>query len=214
MKNTFKFLSGILALLVSLQSCSTSTEEVEVDAKELEEELALANNGVLKVEAITYIFKETGETAKFLDEDRDFNFRFVNELPYSTTITNKHSIEGLTITNPETGEYMILSNFEELKNGFDQFDIELSTGQILTSVLFKSGEANQSSNKWHDGWPIVDEPSPVIGAMIELSLQDSLSECSANAQACSNADNASTISLTNGNSWFGEIEDCTVECPN
>ena len=211
MKNRITLLIGILVLLFSFQSCTTETEEKNITGKELEEELALENNGVLKIEAITYIFKKTGETAKFLHEDRDFNFKFVDELSYSTSTSSKHAIEGLTITNPKTGEYMILSNFETLKSGFDQFDIELSTGQILTSVLFKAGKANNTSNKWHDGWPIAEEPSPVIGAMIELSQQDSLKECSSN-NACSGVGETSTINLTNGESWFGGIEDCSVEC--
>ncbi|MBE7640424.1 hypothetical protein GUB10_08775 [Salegentibacter sp. BLCTC] len=211
MKNRFTLFSGILVLLISFQSCTAESEEATPNASELEEELALENKGVLKVEAITYIFKETGETSKFNDEHRNFNFKFIDELPYSTSTTSKHAIEGLTITNPNTGEYMIFSNFEALKNGFDQFDIELSTGQVLTSVLFKPGKANNSSNKWHDGWPIVEEPSPVIGAMIELSQQVSLSECGS-TDACAEEGNNSTISLTNGDSWFGGIEDCSVEC--
>jgi hypothetical protein len=178
---------------------------------ELEQELALENDGVLKIESTTYIFKKTGETAKFLSNDRDFNFKFLNELSYQATATSKHAIEGVTITNPETEEYMMFSNFEELKSGFIKFDVELSTGRTLSSVLYKPAKANASSNRWH-GDPMLEEPSPVIGAMIELSQQAGVKQCRAAFEVCANTKGVPTVALTNGKGWFTAIEACSLEC--
>jgi len=212
MKKTLHLITAVLMLFVFLQSCSTASDDEGIAAGELEKELALENNGILKVESATYIFKHTGETAKFLDNDRDFNFRFQNEFSYEFPEADKHAIEGLTITNPETEEYMVLSNFEELKSGFFRFDVKLSTGQIISSVMLKPGKSNNNSNKWHDGWPVVEEPTPVIGAMIEISQQESIKQCRAASQVCANTNGIPTIALTNGKGWFTAIEDCALEC--
>lgn len=209
MKNKLKLFTGIFLLTITLQSCSTESEETAVTA--LEQELTLENNGVLSIESSTYIFKKTGETAKFLGEDRDFNFKFVNELSYQATAMDKHAIEGLTITNPETGEFMVFSNFDELKSGFFRFDVEFSTGQILSSVLYKPGNANASSNKWH-GDPLLQDPSPVIGAMIELSQEELVKQCRAAFNVCSNTGGVPTVALTNGKGWFTAIEACSLQC--
>ncbi|WP_037315260.1 hypothetical protein [Salegentibacter sp. Hel_I_6] len=211
MKNKIKLLTSALFLGLMLQSCSSESEEALVNASELEQELALENDGVLKVESATYVFKKTGETAKFLENDRDFHFKFLNELSYQFSETDKHAIEGLTITNPETEEYLVFSNFEELKSGFFKFDLEFSTGQTLSSVLYKPGKANTSSNKWH-GDPMLEEPSNVIGAMIELSQQESVRQCRAASQVCSNTNGVPTVALTNGKGWFTQIEACALEC--
>ena len=211
MKRSIQLLTSIFLLSIILQSCSSESEETSIAASEREQELALENNGVLKIESATYIFKTTGETAKFLHNDRDFNFIFLNEFAYEFPENEKHTIEGLTITNPETEEFMVLSGFEELKNGFVEFDVELSTGQTLSSVLYKPGKANASSNKWH-GDPMLEEPSPVIGAMIELSQQAALQQCRAASEACSNTNGVPTVALTNGKGWFTAIEACSIEC--
>jgi len=197
MKTTLKLFSGLLLLLISLQSCNTESDETTVNATELEEELSLQNNGVLKIEAVTYIFKDSGKTAKFISENREFDFEFKNQFSYQASAVNKHAIEGLTIINPETEEFIKFSNFEELKNGFIMFDAELSTGQILSSVMYKPGKTNGASGKWH-GDPMLEEPSPVIGAMIELSQQEAVKQCRAASQACSNTNGVPTVTLTNG----------------
>ncbi|MBZ9728878.1 hypothetical protein LB467_04200 [Salegentibacter sp. JZCK2] len=211
MKDKIKLLSVIILLTISLQSCSTDSEETTIDSTELEQELALENNGFLKIESTTYIFKKTGEIVKFENDDRQFNFKFLNELSYEAAATSKHAIEGLTVTNPETEEYLIFSNFEELKSGFLKFDVEFSTGQTLSSVLYKPGKANASSNRWH-GDPMLDEPSPVVGAMIELSQEELVGKCRAAFEVCSNTNGVPTVALTNGKGWFAEIEACSLEC--
>ncbi|UJH92184.1 hypothetical protein LZ575_06305 [Antarcticibacterium sp. 1MA-6-2] len=208
MKNKIKLVTGIFLLTLTLYSCSSDSEETAVNA--LENELALENNGILAIESTTYIFKQTGETAKFLSENRDYNFKFVNDLSYTTT-EDKHAIEGLTITNPETGEFMIFSNFEELKSGFFRFDVELSNGQLISSVKYKPGTASSSSNKWH-GDPLIKEPSPVIGALIELSEAENVKQCRAALNSCSNTGGVPTIALTNGKGWFTAIEACSLVC--
>ncbi|MBZ9630693.1 hypothetical protein LB465_07865 [Salegentibacter sp. LM13S] len=210
MKNITKLFLGIFIFTITLQSCSTESEE-NATVQELEQELALENDGVLKIQSATYIFKKSGETAKFLSDNWDFNFKFVNELSYDATSTNKHAIEGLMITNPNTDEYMVFSNFEELKNGFLKFDAELSTGEVLSSVLYKPGKANASLNKWH-GDPMLEEPSPVIGAMIEMSQQAVVKQCRAASEVCSNTNGVPTVALTNGKGWFTAIEACSIEC--
>ncbi len=206
-----KLLLGIFLISISIQSCSTESEETTDTSKELEQELALEYDGVLKIESTTYIFKKTGETAKFLNEDRDFNFKFVNELLYNATTTNKHAIEGLTVTNPETKEFMVFSNLEESKSGFIRFDLEFSTGQTLSSVMYKPGKSIASSGKWH-GEPMLDEPSPVIGAMIEFSQQELVKECRAVLEVCTNTNGVPTVTLINGKGWFTEIEACSLVC--
>jgi len=211
MKTTLKLFSGLLLLLISLQSCNTESDETTVNATELEEELSLQNNGVLKIEAVTYIFKDSGKTAKFISENREFDFEFKNQFSYQASAVNKHAIEGLTIINPETEEFIKFSNFEELKNGFIMFDAELSTGQTLSSVMYKPGKTNGASGKWH-GDPMLEEPSPVIGAMIELSQQEAVRQCRAASQACSNTNGVPTVALTNGKGWFTAIEACSIEC--
>lgn len=206
-----KLLLGIFLISISIQSCSTESEGTTDAARDLEQEMALENDGILKMESTTYIFKKTGETAKFLDEDRDLNFKFTNQLSYKTTATYKHAIEGLTITNPETEEYLVFSNFEELTSGFLRFDIELSTGQDLSSVMYKPGKTNTSSSKWH-GEPMLDEPSRVIGAMIEFSQAALVKQCRAALEVCANTNGVPTVALTNGKGWFTEIEACSLEC--
>ena len=209
MKN--KLLIGMFLLAIGFQSCSTESEETTDSAKELEQELALENNGVLKVESTTYIFKTTGETAKFENDDREFNFKFVNELAFDATTNSRHAIEGLRVKNPETEEFLKFSNFEELKSGFLRFDVEFSTGQNLSSVMYKPGRDNTSSDRWH-GEPMLDEPSPVIGAMIELSQEELVGKCRAAFEVCANTNGVPTVALTNGKGWFAEIESCSLEC--
>jgi hypothetical protein len=213
MKNKLKLLTGIFLLTISLHSCSKETQETTDDAKALEKELAQDHNGVLKLESATYIFQKTGETTKFLEDRRDFNFKFVNKISYQTTGTNKHAIEGLTITNPETGEHMIFSNFEELKNGFLSFDVALSSGQTLSSVSYKPGNETASTNKWH-GEPLLPEPSNLIGAMIEVSQQELVNDCRGAMEVCAATNGVPTVALNNGKGWFTGIESCSLECDN
>ncbi|PRX45808.1 hypothetical protein [Salegentibacter salegens] len=211
MKKITKLLLAIFLLTITLQSCSTDSEETTMNASELEKELALENNGILTVADATYIFKKTGETAKFINEDRDFTFKFVNQLSYKTSAANKHAIEGLKITNPDTEEYMVFSNFEELKNGLVQFDAELSTGEVLSSLTYKPGKSNGSLNKWHDE-PVIGDTTPVIGAMIEFSQEGQLRNCRAALEVCENTNGVPTVALTNGKGWFTSIESCALEC--
>lgn len=210
MKNITQLISGIFLLTITLYSCSTETTE-EVVSGALDQELALENNGVLQVESHTYVFKNSGETAKFTNEDRDFNFKFINDFSFTAVSTDKHAIEGLTITNAETGEFIKLSNFEELKNGFFKFDVELSTGRVITSVMYKPGTGNIQTAKWH-GDPLLQEPSPFIGALIELTQDGLVGKCRAAYEVCSRTNGVSTIALTNGNGWFTAIESCSLEC--
>ena len=210
MKKITHSLLSILVLSVILHSCSTDSEENPAANQELEKELALENDGVLKIQSATYIFKNTGETAKFISQDRDFNFKFVNELSFEAS-QNKHAVEGLKITNPETDEYLIFLHFEELKNGFVKFDAELSTGEVLRSLMYKPGNANGSPNKWHDE-PAIGVTPPVIGAMIEYSQQEQLKNCRAALQVCANTNGFPTVALTNGKGWFTSIESCAIDC--
>ena len=210
MKKITQSLLSILLLSVILHSCSTDSEENPAANQELEKELALENDGVLKIQSTTYIFKKTGETAKFISQDRDFNFKFVNELSFEAS-QNKHAVEGLKITNPETDEYLIFSHFEELKNGFVKFDAELSTGEVLRSLMYKPGNANGSPNKWHDE-PVIGVTTPVIGAMIEFSQEEQLRNCRAALAVCANTNGVPTVALTNGKGWFTSIESCAIDC--
>ncbi len=210
MKNITKLFLGIFIFTITLQSCSPESEE-NATVQELEQELALENDGVLKIQSATYIFKKSGETAKFLSQDRDFNFKFVNELSFDATSTNKHVIEGLRITNPNTDEYIVFSNFEELKSGFVKFDAELSSGEVLSSVMFKPGKSNSSSNKWHDE-PVIGVTTPVIGAMVEFSQEEQLRNCRTALEVCANTSGVPTVALTNGKGWFTAIEGCSLEC--
>lgn len=211
MKHNFKFFIGLFLFTAVLTSCSTDNEEIsEVNA--LDAELALENKGALVLESTTYIFKATGETAKFQNETREFDFNYVDEILYTATRSTRHAGEELLLTNPETNEFIRFIHLEELKNGSIKFDLELSTGQKFESVIFKPGKGfSNDAQKWH-GDPMLSASSPLVGAVIELSQQDVNSHCTAAITACSRAGGKPTVAIAKGAGWFTAPQNCSVTC--
>lgn len=206
MKNTLKTISSVLLLAITLYSCSTDSEETVVNA--LEQELQLENNGVLQIESTTYIFKKSGETSKFINEDAQFDFSFVDQINYVTEgIEYKHVVDGLLVTNPETQEFIKFNHFEELKNGKIRFDLELSNGQKYYAVTINSIAAFDS--KWHDDPPRAIQ-SPVVGALIEIAQEDSyyVSE----VEGCAKGGGRPAISMKKGQKWFAAPQNSSVSC--
>lgn len=207
MKNTLKTISGIFLLAITLYSCSTETDETVVNA--LEQELLLENNGVLQIGSTTYIFKKTGETSKFINEDAQFDFSYVDQFNYVIEgIEYKHAIDGLVVTNPDTQEFIKFQNFEEFKNGKIRFDLELSTGQKYYAVTINSNAAFDSG-RWHQDPPRAID-SPLVGAVIETSQEDG--HCVSEVEGCAKANGRPAISMKKGKEWFAAPQDCSVSC--
>lgn len=208
MKNAFRIF-GLLFLAVSLHSCST--EEESTDESALEKELALQNEGVLKVASTTYVFKPTGETTKFNLENREFDFKFEEAINYRVVENEmKHEDAEWLIENPDTDEFIILSNFEVLSNGSLEFDVELSTGDKFFSVIFQPKKGTLAQNgKWHDNMPVVQDPGMVLQAFTEPSVSNG---CKAAVAACERGGGRALLALTHAQGWFTPAQACRVEC--
>lgn len=205
MKNVFKMLP-LLAMAVTLFSCSTEEETVETSALDLE--LNLENSGVLEVGSTTYIFKKSGETVKFNNEDLQFGFRFTHDLNFTIQEnTEKHSGGELLITNPETEEFIRVSRIEQLGLRTVQFDVELSNGQKYNDVILET-KKDIASGKWHED-PALAMESSVMEAFIEPAQSGN---CSAAVVACERSQGRATIVLTSAKSWFTPAQACKVEC--
>lgn len=209
MKNTYKIISGILLLTIGLYSCSTDNNEVPTE-NALENELAFENKGVFEIESNTYIFKEAGETVKFIAEDKAFDFSFLNELNYDIEkFETKHAGEQVVITNPETSEFIRLFHFKELNSTSLKFDVELSNGQIFRSVIYKFNK--NVTQKWHDEFTVAVNQG-VIGAVIEISQFEMGDECSAAIAHCSESGGRPKVTMNKSNGWFAAPDTCQVEC--
>lgn len=213
MKKTIKFISGIFLLTITLNSCSSEIEEQSSEINALDMELALENMGVLQVKGNTYIFKNTGETVKFINQTMEFDFQYTNEMNFTAKVVEaKHQGEELVITNPETSEFIKLTHLVNLKNGSIQFDAELSNGQKFSSLIFKAGKGNSSeAGKWHEELSI-SSTTVVLGAVIEMSNNHLSSQCKSEIAACATAGGRSSVSLNKGKGWFSTSETCNVVC--
>lgn len=211
MKNTYKLISGVFILCIALYSCSTETEEVPQESA-LEMELKLNNAGVIEIGSTTYVFKTTGETVKFINEDRAFDFEFGNEMNFTAQRSgSRHVGESLLITNSETGEFVKYVHFEELKNGALKFDIELSTGQKFNSVVYTPGKSSPESSKWHEEPPLA-LTTTVLKATLQNSQQDLSSSCKAAIEACKRSGGHASVVLNNQQGWFTTPATCEVVC--
>lgn len=211
MKNTYKTISGLLLLSIGFFSCSTDTEEAPA-LSALDQELSMENKGFLEIESSTYIFKNSGETVKFIEQNKDFEFKFSNGLIYTTEKnSSKHPGENLIITNPETNEYIIISHFHDLKEGRLEFDAELSNGKKYRSLVYNSGSLN--NQKWHDpdNPPLAPE---VFEALIVSSQDDPNGQCKAAIQACTRTGGTATVTVNTDHGWFNTPAPCQVGCSN
>ncbi|CAM4366177.1 hypothetical protein [Gillisia limnaea] len=209
MKNTYKIISGILFLTFGFYSCSTENDEVPKE-NALEIELAIENKGVFEIESNTYIFKETGETVKFIAEDRAFDFSFLNELNFDVEkIDAKHAGEEVIITNSETAEFIRFFHFKELNSTSLKFDIELSNGQVFRSVIYKFKK--DVTQKWHEEFSVAINSS-VLGAVIELSQYELGAECGAAIAECARSGGRPKVTMTKTNGWFAAPDACQIEC--
>ena len=211
-KSTFKLITGIFLISLVLQSCTSETEEAQAPSA-LDQELALENNGFLEVESTTYIFKKSGETVKFIDDDREFDFVFSDEITYRASGgISKHEGEELVITNPDTEEYIRFYHFEELKKGMLKFDVDLSTGKSFKSVVYKYGEAFTTEDQKCHEWPCVSIASTVLESMIEMSYNALTSECQAAMDVCATAGGKSSVTIQKEVLWFASAKSCNVKC--
>lgn len=209
MKNTYKIISGILFLTLGFYSCST--ENVDVPKEDaLEIELAMENKGVFEIESNTYIFKESGETVKFIAEDRVFDFSFLNELNFDVEkIDAKHAGEEVIISNPETAEFMRFFHFKNLNSKSLKFDVELSNGQVFQSVHYKfKKDINQ---KWHEEFSVAINSS-VLGAVIEISQYELGAQGRALIADCTGRDGRAKVTMSKTNGWFAAPDAFQVEC--
>lgn len=211
-KTTFKLIAGIFFISIGLHSCSSETEEV-VDISALERELALDNKGFLEIESTTYVFKKTGETVKFTNEQRAYDFVFSSAINYKATGgISKHEGEELIITNPDTEEFIRFYHFEEVKKGLLKFDVDLSTGKTYKSVTYKYGNALTSQDQKCHEWPCVSMSSNVLESMIEMSYQALNAECRNAIDVCASAGGKSSVSIQNEKLWFASAKSCNVQC--
>ncbi len=211
MKNTYKIISGLFLFSVLFSSCTSEEETNELNA--LERELSMDNNGTLTIESITYVFKATGETAKFVKNERAFDFIFSNELKYNASNGEvKHDGDDLIITNPETEEFIRLHNFKDLKNNRTQFDVELSSGKKFYSVVYNSkSNLISDSNKCHQ-YPCRNVDEDAIISLLEISQDETTGPCKETVAACVNAGGRPHVTITRGNGWFNGSVSCVVEC--
>ncbi|QED36630.1 hypothetical protein FK178_02385 [Antarcticibacterium arcticum] len=211
-KPTFKLITAILFLSIGLQSCSSDTEET-LDLSALDQELALDNNGFLEIESTTYVFKNSGETVRFNNEERAYDFVFTNGINYKASGgISKHAGEELVITNPETDEFIRFYHFEEVKKGLLKFDVELSTGKIYKSVTYKFGEAFTTQDQKCHEWPCVSISANVLGSMIEMSANTLSADCQNAVDACTRAGGKSSVTIQKEVLWFASARTCNVQC--
>lgn len=211
-KSTLKLITGIFFISLGLHSCTSEVEETSAPSA-LDQELALENNGFLEVENTTYIFKKTGETVKFIDDQRAFDFVFSGEITYKASGgISKHEGEELVITNPVTEEFIRFYHFQELKKGMLKFDVDLSNGKSYKSVIYKYGEAFTSEDQKCHEWPCVSIAATVLESMIEMSLNSLSGDCQAALDVCANAGGNSSVTIPTEVLWFATAKPCNVKC--
>lgn len=171
------------------------------------------HKGTLTIESTTYIFKHAGETTKFVENERVFDFTFSDNLNYTTsTSESKHEGDDLVITNPETNESITLSLFKDLKNNKLQFDVAFSNGKKFSSVVYNSqSKFITDTNKCHD-YPCRNVDENTIHALLEISQDNGTSTCHDAVSACLSKSGKPRVTITRGNGWFTAPEACTVEC--
>lgn len=210
MKNTYKLITGLFLLAFTLNSCSTDTQEKE-DLNALEQELQLENKGFLEVGTTTYVFKQTGETVKFVETNRQFDFVFTNDLDYKFESDNsKHSDEEFIYTNPQTNEFIRIHNVEELKNRQVKFDVEFSTGQSISSIISGPG-SSVDAGKWHKEPYFASHPE-ILSGLVESSQLSLSSECTSTIDICKKNGGKASVILNKAGSWFTTPETCQVVC--
>lgn len=211
MNNTYKIILGLFLLSVLFTSCSSEEDTKELNA--LEQELSVSNMGFLTVESTTYVFKTTGETAKFVNNDRAFDFTYSNDLNYRVSGSDsKHEGDDILVENTETNESIRLFNFKELKNNRVQFDVELSNGKKFFSVVYNSkSQLISDMNKCHDG-PCRQVNEPAINSLLEISQDEATGPCKEAIASCVKAGGIPNVTISRGNGWFTGSESCVVEC--
>lgn len=211
MKNTYKIISGLFLLSVLFNSCTSEEDSSELNA--LDKELSMANAGTLTVETTTYIFKDSGETTKFIGNEKEFDFQFSDNLNYSASISEaKHDGDDLIITNTETAETITLSHFKDLKNNKLQFDVTFSNGKKFNSVVYNSkSKLISETGKCHD-LPCRNVDENTINSLIEFALDDSMGSCKETLAACTNGGGNPSLTIKRGHRWLSSPDSCTVTC--
>lgn len=210
MKNTYKLLSGLILLTITLHSCSTENQETS-ELNALEAELKLEHAGILEIESSTYIFKNAGETVKFENKNRAFEFSFSDETKFTIERSeSKHEGGEATVINPGTGEFIKFSGFHELKNNRVQFDLELSNGQTFDGVTYKFDKSLLDESKWHDMLAIAVSSS-VIQATLQHGENGLSSACKAAITSCAKSGGKPVVTFDTTGGWF-TAKSCSVAC--
>lgn len=210
MKYTYKMITGVFFLALTLNSCSNDQQENE-DLNALEQELLLENKGFLEIGSTTYVFRNTGETVKFVETARQFDFVFTNEIVFkAASDVSKHTDEDFIYTNPQTNEFVRIHNVEVLKNRNVKFDVEFSTGQKLSSVI-SGPNASANAGKWHKEPYFASHPE-ILSGLMEKSQISLSSDCTSAIDICSKAGGNASVQLNKGGAWFTTPETCQVVC--
>lgn len=203
-------ITAVLILSITLYSCSTdSTEAPQENA--LEKELNLENDSYLQLGSETFIFKSTGETAKYVDDNKAFDFIFDNEQIFTAQkIEEKHGNETILITNSVTGETVKLLHYEELKNGVLKFDVETSSGLKFNSMIYTPRAGYSNAQRWHEEPPAFSKN--VLKTTLQLAQQSQNSSCQNAIDNCTTSGGTATVTLNNQHGWFTTPASCQVVC--
>jgi hypothetical protein len=173
----------------------------------------LPNNGYLIHNDKTLIFKKEGYTQKFINNELAYNYSFENEVQFNLkTKSNAASKQDIIIENPDYDDYIILSNVEAIEDDIIEFDVEISSGIQLNSLLLHGysiddfSEATLTSNcpQCYVGLVLA-----VIEAVIEISDDDIDSNCRAAINACESGGGLANVKITSN--WLGTTN-CEVTC--
>lgn len=194
--------------LFFLTSCSTDTDEfivLDEDILKLSEALKESNLGVVKYDERTSIIKSKNEIQKFNGDLFEFNVVFSNltDLGISTDKSKSNEVE---ITNPITGEFVIIQNVITLNDTTIVFDLLDNNGQLYESIEYHSEMLNEKC-----GWCwIVPIIVPVIVDLLDDDGGDGYdSNCSQAIDACGE-NGVQSVTIVDGG-WFSDSS-CTVIC--
>ncbi len=212
MKTIIKSIPLIFLILIG---CETSEESNlnSTNLTSLNEALLQPNNGYLIHNDKTLIFTKEGHTQKFINNKLAYNFSFENEVQFNLKSKfNAASKQDIVVENPNYEEYFILSNIQAIDDDIIEFDVEISSGIQLNSLLLHG----YSIDEFTDATLTSNCPQCYIGlvlavieAVIEISDDDIDSNCRAAIDACEAGGGLANVKITSD--WLGTTS-CEVTC--
>jgi hypothetical protein len=211
MKKAFKLLSIAFITLLTISCSSDKNETVTLPE----------NKGVLKYKNKTYVFKEDGLTSKYLDDKKEYDFKYENLIKSDAKLVTKKSLANrngedeqvIIVENNQTGEFVEFSNINEIGENKISFDVTTSNGLTFTNLEFESDElnlttVNSTQNKYC--WQcVVIVVGTLVDAVVQLASDNYDSNCNAAIKACGSA-GVKTITIID-QGWFTPAS-CTVVC--